>query len=116
MPFATIDRVGLALESVDGPALDEAAAWLDTEPGSGRVPADRVAVAYLPRATGLGVRLAGRIADPVGRRSTASRPARSRAAPTRVGGGIIDRRDADPWVVFAARRGEAWAPGVYRIE
>jgi hypothetical protein len=36
--------------------------------------------------------------------------------PTRVGGGVIDRRDDDPWIVFAARRGEAWDPGTYRID
>jgi hypothetical protein len=39
-----------------------------------------------------------------------------RNPPTPLGGGIIDRRDAAPWVVFAARRGDAWAPGVYRID
>ena len=49
-------------------------------------------------------------------RSNGSRPGRCRNAPTPVGGGVIDRRDADPWVLFAARRGDAWAPGVYRID
>ena len=78
---------------------------------------DRVAVAYLPRATGLGVRLPDGSRDPVGRRSTRLSPGpfagRHRRASAAA---IIDRRDDDPWVVFAARRGEAWAPGIYRIE
>ena len=98
------------------PPLDEAAAWLDTEPGSGRMPADRVAVATMPRATGLGVRLADGSRDPLRLDRTARARARSASRRRPVGGGIIDRRDADPWVVFAARRGDAWAPGVYRID
>ena len=113
--FATIDRIGVPLESVGGAALDEAAAWLDTEAGSGRASADHVAVAYLPRATGLGVRL------PDGatvRAAAITRlvPGPLINGPTPIGGGIIDRRDDVPWVVFAARRGEAWAPGIYRID
>jgi hypothetical protein len=39
-----------------------------------------------------------------------------RNAPTPLAGGIVDGRDADPWVVFDARRGDAWAAGVYRID
>jgi hypothetical protein len=114
-PFATIDRIGVPLESVGGVPLDEARAWLDSEAGSGRVPADRVSVAYLPRATGLGVRL------PDGAKVRAAAITRLAPGPlingpTPIGGGIIDRRDADPWVVFAARRGDAWAPGIYRID
>lgn len=114
-PFATIDRRGWPLESVGGPPLDDAGAWLDTEPGTGKVPADRVAVAFLPRATGLGVRLPD---GSVVRSAAISRLAPDPLAngPTPVGGGIIDRRDTDPWVVFAARRGDAWAPGVYRMD
>lgn len=114
-PFATIDRRGWPLESVAGPPLDDAAAWLDTEPGTGKVPSDRVAVAYLPRATGLGVRLPD---GSVVRSAAISRLAPDPLAngPTPVGGGVIDRRGADPWVVFAARRGDAWAPGVYRMD
>ena len=113
--FATIDHVAVPMEAVSGPPLDEAAAWLDTEPGSGRAPEDRVAVESLPRATGLGVRL------PDGSRVRSASferlaPGPMRNPPTPLGGGIIDRRDADPWVVFAARRGDAWAPGVYRID
>ena len=113
--FATIDHIAFPIESASGPPLDAAAAWLDTEPGSGRVPADRVAVATLPRATGLGVRLTD------GARVRAASierlaPGPMRNAPTPLGGGTIDRRDADPWVVFDARRGDAWAAGVYRID
>ncbi len=112
--FATIDRVGLPLDGLGGVALDEAAAWLDTEPGSGRAPADRVSVAYLPRATGLGVRV------PDGSRIRSASLTRLSPGPfggsTRVGGGVIDRRNDDPWIVFAARRGEAWDPGTYRID
>jgi hypothetical protein len=114
-PFATIDRIGVPLESVGGVPLDEAGAWLDAEAGSGRAPADHVAVTYLPRATGLGVRL------PDG--ATVRAAAITRLAPgplingpPPIGGGIIDRRGADPWVVFASRRGDAWAPGIYRID
>lgn len=113
--FATIDHIAFPIESVGGPSLDAAAAWLDTEPGAGRVPADRVAVATLPRATGLGVRLAD------GARVRAASierlaPGPMRNGPMAIGGGSIDRRDAEPWVVFAARRGDAWAAGVYRID
>lgn len=113
--FATIDHVALAIEGGSGPALGEAAAWLDTEPGSGRIPTDRVAVATLPRATGLGVRLAdgSRVRSASIERLA---PGPFRTAPAPIGGGIIDRRGADPWVLFAARRGDAWAPGVYRID
>ncbi len=114
-PFATIDHIAYPLDGVGGPPLDEPGAWLDTEPGSGRVPADRVAVATLPRATGLGVRL------PDGSRVRAASfqrlsPGPLRSPPAPVGGEIIDRPGEDPWVVFAARRGDAWAPGVYRID
>lgn len=114
-PFATIDRVGLPLDSLGGAPLDAVGAWLDTDAGSGRVPVNHVAIAYLPRATGLGVRL------PDGatvRAASISRlaPGPFINGPAPIGGGIIDGRNADPWVVFAARRGDAWAPGVYRID
>ena len=114
-PFAAIDRVGLPLGSVAGPPLDEATAWLDTDVGSGRAPQDGVSVAYLPRATGLGVRLP----DGSSVRSAALTrlaPDPFPSGPVRIGGGIIDHRDDSPWVLFPAYWGEAWDPGVYRID
>ena len=93
-PFASVDRVGLSLDSAAGPPLDEAAAWLDTDVGSGRAPQHSVAVAYLPRATGLGIRL------PDG--STIRSAALTRLAPdpfpsgpVRVGGGSNHRFGLD---------------------
>jgi hypothetical protein len=114
-PFATIDRVGWSLASTGGVPLDEAGAWLDTAAGSGRAPTDRVAVAHLPRATGLGVRLPdGSLVRAASLTRLAPEPFAS--GPTRIGGGIIDRRNEDPWVVFPARGGGAFAAGTYRID
>jgi hypothetical protein len=107
--------VGLPLESAAGPPLDEATAWLDADVGSGRAPQRRVAVAYLPRATGLGVRL------PDG--STLRSAALTRLAPdafpsgpVRIGDGFIGGRRGSPWALFPAYWGEAVEPGVYRID
>ena len=56
-PFATVDRTAVPLSADEGRPLDEAGAWLDLDPGTGRRPRSFVATAYLPRATGLGVAL-----------------------------------------------------------
>lgn len=114
-PFATLDRIGVPLGSVGGAPLDAAAAWLETDPGSGRAPVNQVAVAYLPRATGIGVRLPDGAAV---RAASLTRlaPDRFPGGSVRIGGGIIDRRRTDPWVLFAAGGRDAWEAGVYRIE
>ena len=114
-PFAAIDRVGLPLESAAGPPLDEATAWLDTDAGSSQAPQRDVAIAYLPRAAGLGVRLP----DGSTLRSavlTRLAPDPFPSGPVLVGGGIIVGRYATPWVLFPAYWGEAVEPGVYRID
>jgi hypothetical protein len=114
--FATVDRIGVPLPSVEGPSLDEVGAWLNLDPGTGRTPRSFVAAAYIPRATGLGVML------PPGSVVQSARlerlpPAPLPGEPPRVEGLLDDAgRPAPPeYVLFAAPDGGPWAPGTYRL-
>ena len=111
--FATIDQVGVPLTSASGPALDEAAAWLAATSASGPASGHRVAVAYLPRATGLGVRLPDGAAV---RAASMTRLAPDALLAGPVHAGILHGGIGAPWVVFVAGWGAAWDPGVYRID
>jgi hypothetical protein len=111
--FATVDGVALPLEGSEGEPLDEAAAWLDVDPGTGREPRSFVARAYLPRATGLAAALPARsvvMAASVTRLAPEPLP----VEPQRVDVGA-DGRTASAIALFRAPGGSGWVPGVYRV-
>jgi len=111
--FATVAGTALPLPADEGPPLDEAAAWLNVDPGTRREPRSFVAAAFLSRATGLGVML------PPG--SVVQSAALERLAPGPLPG--VPARVEVPGqstaltahVLFGAPDGRAWTPGVYRI-
>ncbi len=111
-PFATVNHVAIPLDAAASEALDEARAWLDVDPGTGREPRGFVARASLPRATGLGVQL------PAG--SEVFEAFLARLAPEPL---PAELQRIDPVstgiptevVLFRAPGGSAWAPGVYRM-
>jgi len=111
--FATVDGFAVSLPGAEGRPLDELDAWDATvvPPDVGTAPA--VVMAFLPRATGLGVMLTAhasvQLAD------------LSRLAPTPlvpvppVHGGISESEGRTPYVVFEGPGGGALAPGVYAL-
>ena len=114
-PFAVVDGVSVGLSAQLGPALDEAAEWrASITPGvDGSGTADTVAVAHLPRATGLGVMFTEHA---VVRSATIRRLApddRIDAAP--AFGGVSSLHGRTPYIVFVPTGGGAWPPGVYAI-
>ncbi len=111
-PFAMVDGDALSLEADEGPALTEAAAWLNVDPGTGRAARSFVASAYMPRATGLGVVLAaGSLIKDV----TLDRLApdsRFQAHPDVI---VFGGPSQKSYAGFLAPGGGAWASGVYRF-
>ena len=112
--FATASGVSIPLRADDGPPLTEAGAWLDVDPGTGRAPRSRVASAFVPGATGLGVRL------PPG--STVVRSSIRRLAPDslRIEPELVPAdasSTAPPHVLYRApgSDGGVWTPGTYGI-
>jgi hypothetical protein len=112
--FAIANGMAVSLPADEGESLDEAAAWLNVDPGSPRAPRSFVAAAYVPRATTLGVMLASRV---IVMSASISRLA---PEPLRAIVPVMDHtpRDGAPStsVMFRASYGGAWDPGVYRIE
>jgi hypothetical protein len=111
--FATVDGVAVPLEGSEGEPLDEASAWLDVDPGTGREPRSFVARAYLPRATGLGVALPARSVVMTAS-MTRLAPEPMSVEPQRVDAGA-DGRTASAIALFRAPGGSGWEPGVYRV-
>jgi len=111
--FATVDGVAVPLEESQGEPLDETAAWLDVDPGTGREPRSFVASGYLPRATGLGVNLPARSVVMTAS-VTRLAPDPFAAEPQRVDAGA-DGRTASALALFRIPGGSAWKPGVYRL-
>ena len=111
--FATVDGVGVPLTNSTGPLLGEEEAWRDVIPGGPATHTPVVGVAYLPRATGLGVMLTSHagVRGAVVRRIAPN--ALFVAQPTL--GGISTLHGRTPYVVFAPRVGGAWIPGVYAV-
>jgi hypothetical protein len=111
--FATVDGVAILLPASEGDSLDEAAAWLDLDAGTGRPPRSFVAATYLPRATRLGVMLPPR--------SVVMSARMERLAPEPLPGSdaVIDHSPNDrapsSSVMFRAPTGTALTPGVYRL-
>lgn len=110
--FATSHGVAVPLAAVEGPPLDEAGAWLNVDPGTGRRPRSFVAATYLPRATGIGVALPTRaVVTSAAIERLAPEPLAM--PPEQVGPGAGSELPAS-LVLFKAPRG-AWDPGVYRV-
>lgn len=111
--FATVNGVAIPLGGNEGRPLDETAAWLDVDPGTGRAPRSFVERAHLPGATGLGVALPARsvvMAASVTRLAPGPLPAEAQ----RVDAGA-DGRTPTTLTLFRAPRGSEWEPGVYRV-
>lgn len=111
--FAIADGTAVPLPADEGGPLDEAAAWLNVDPGTGRAPRSFVGVAYVPRATTLGVMLESRV---IVMSATLSRLA---PEPLSTIVPVMDHtpRDGAPntSVSFQAPNGGVWQAGVYRI-
>jgi hypothetical protein len=111
-PFATVDGLSVDLAATPGPDLDEAAEWrAEIRQSEDQTP--YVAVARLPRATGLGVMFTEHA---VIRSATIRRLAPDplpEAAPSF--GGVSSLHGRTPYLVFTPTGGAAWAPGVYAI-
>ena len=111
--FVTASGVSIPLRAEEGPALTEAGAWLNVDPGTGRAPRSHVATAFVPGATGVGVML------PPG--SVVQRSSVRRLAPEPLPGEPERVRDDEAagnptaHVLYRAPGGGAWSPGVYRI-
>lgn len=111
--FATVDGIGVPLAAVATRPLDEIDAWLAANQEHGGSAPPTIAMAYLPRATGLGVMLTTRAFVHL---AVLSRLAPAPLAPVPPArGGISNTQGQVPFVVFGARDGEAMAPGVYAI-
>jgi hypothetical protein len=111
--FATVNGVAVPLGGSEGEPLDETAAWLDVDPGTGREPRSFLARAYLPRATGLGVALPARSVV-MGGSVTRLAPDPLPVEPQRVDAGA-DGRTPSALALFRAPGGSEWEPGVYRL-
>jgi hypothetical protein len=105
--------VAIPLPVTETEPLDEAGAWLDLDPATGRRPRSFVASAYLPRVTRLGVMLSPRS---VVRSARLERLAPGPLPDPRL---VIDHtpKEGAPSssVMFRAPTGTAWPPGVYRL-
>jgi hypothetical protein len=110
--FAISEGAVLRLAADPRAGLDEASAWLNVDPGTGRAPRSDVATKYLPNAIALGVVLP--------RGSTVEETTIGRLAPDNrfqghpnviVSGGLAGAS----YVEFDAPDGGVWRPGVYRI-
>jgi len=111
--FATVNGVAIPLGGHEGEPLDETAAWLDVDPGTGRAPRSFVERAYLPRATGLGVALPARSVV-MAASVTRLAPEPLAAEAQRVDAGA-DGRTPSALVLFRAPGDSEWGPGVYRV-
>ncbi len=111
-PFAVVDGVSVGLTARLGPLLDEPAEWHASIASDGRG-VGPVAVAHLPRATGLGVMFTEHaVVGPV----TIERLApdhRVDSAP--AFGGVSSLHGRTPYLVFTPNDGGAWSPGVYAV-
>jgi hypothetical protein len=108
-----VNGVAIPLGGNEGEPLDETAAWLDVDPGTGRAPRSFVERAHLPGATGLGVALPARavvLAASVIRLAPEPLPFEAQ----RVDAGA-DGRTPSALALFRAPRGSVWEPGVYRV-
>jgi hypothetical protein len=112
-PFVTARGVAVPLRERSGPPMTETDAWLDLDPGTLGAPRPRVAAAYLPAATGLGVKLAK---GSVVRSATIQRlaPAASQLNPALVLD-VFDPGHPNSTVLFRALDGRAWSPGTYEL-
>ena len=110
--FVIVDGVSVDLPATAGPTLDEAGEWLVELRQSGDE-TPNVAVAHLPRATGLGVMFT--------EHAVVSSATIRRLAPDSLAdetpsfGGVSSLHGRTPYLVFTPTGGAAWAPGVYAI-
>lgn len=112
--FANVRGVSVPLPAEEGPALDEAGAWLNLDPGTAHAPRSFVAAVFLPGATGLGVILPpGSVVQDSAVHGLAPGPLEANAV--RVDGAGSAAGASAPNVLFRAPGGGAWPPGVYRI-
>ncbi len=111
--FAQVGPAVVPLASSAGPALDEAGAWLDLDPGgTGPEPGSFVARSWQPRATRLGVVLppASTVRSAVLRRLAPFDDTTRIVGETTTGSG-----ESRSYVAFAPATGATWRPGVYAI-
>lgn len=111
--FVTASGVSIPLPGAAGPRLDEAGAWLNVDPGTGRAPRSFVSAVLLPATTGIGVKLPqGSIVQDARVRRLAPEPL---AADPEL---VLDEASpgiSNPHVLYRAPGGGAWLPGVYQV-
>ncbi|HEV8402541.1 MAG TPA: hypothetical protein VGQ31_05860 [Candidatus Limnocylindrales bacterium] len=113
-PFATVDGVSVDLPATPGPPLDEAGEWRAALASSGSPSAaPTVAVAHLPRATGLGVMFTEHAVIDSATVKRLAPDGLIDAGP--AFGGVSSLHGRTPYLVFIPTGGAAWAPGVYAI-
>jgi len=112
-PFVTFDGTAISLVAQPSELMSDEQAWralIGEAAAQGPV---KVAAAYLPRATGLGVMLTDHATVQLAIVRRIAPDARFLAGP--VLGGISNTRGRTLWVAFAPGNGGAWPPGVYAM-
>ena len=110
--FVAVDGVSVDLPATVGPTLDEDGEWRAQLRQSGDE-TPNVAVAQLPRATGIGVMFT--------EHAVVSSATIRRLAPDSLAddapafGGVSSLHGRTPYLVFTPTGGAAWAPGVYSV-
>ena len=112
-PFATVNGKAISLLAQPSPLMSDEQAWRQLIGEAGGQGPTKVAAAYVPRATGLGVMLTNHAIVQVATVRRIAPDARFLTGP--MVGGISETRGRTPWVAFAPRDGGAVPPGVYAM-
>ncbi len=113
-PFMVVGSEVVGLGVRVGPALGERRAWLSAVAGEGPDELPRLATLRIPGVAGFGIRFPDGSAEPRLRAVALVGPAGPREA-TRQGL-HAGPAGGSPWAVVDAPDGQAWAPGVYRLD
>ncbi len=110
--FVAVDGVSIDLPATVGPTLDEEGEWRAQLRQSGDE-TPNVAVAHLPRATGIGVMFTEHAVISSATIHRLAPGGLADAAP--AFGGVSSLHGRTPYLVFTPTGGAAWAPGVYAV-
>lgn len=112
-PFVTARGASIPLAGMPGPALSEAEAWLDVDPGTRRAPRSWVATTFQPAATGLGVMLPpGSVVRASSIRRLAPEPL---TGEPQLAVDVFDPGHPNWLVLYRAPGGGPWSAGTYGL-